>query len=41
MYKGQKQVPYKWWKYLNMEKFQEVFLFSQLNKVGDPGGVAL
>lgn len=41
IYKWQKQVPYKWWKYLNMEVFQEVFSFSTLNQVGESGGGTL
>lgn len=39
--KWHKQVPYKWWKSLNVEQFQEILLFSTLNKEGDPGGDAL
>ena len=40
-YKWQKQVPYKWWKYLNMEKFQDIFSFSKLNKAGESRGGGL
>lgn len=32
---------YKWQKYLNMEKFQEIFSFSKLNKAGESRGGGL